>query len=71
MYKPEKEITDIQYFIKKKSWTLVAWWKGNLGKELHWDYEYVWSIEQGKEVLRKYWWKDTDLYYLRIKDDQL
>ena len=71
MYKPEKEITDIQYFIKKKGWALVAWWKGYLGNELHWDYEYVWSIEKGKEVLKQYWWKDNDLFYLRMKDDQL
>lgn len=62
MYKPEKEITDIQYFIKKKSWTLVAWWKGNLGNELHWDYEYVGSVEKGKEILKEYWWDGSDLF---------
>ena len=40
-----------KYFIKKKSWFLVAWWIGYKWKELHWDYEYVRSREEWEKLL--------------------
>lgn len=43
--------TNIQYFIKEKSWMLVAWWISDVGEERHWDYEYVWTREQWEKLL--------------------
>lgn len=40
-----------KYFIKKKSWFLVAWWIGYKWKELHWDYEYVRNREEWEKLL--------------------
>lgn len=51
-----------KYFIKKKSWFLVAWWIGYKWKELHWDYEYVRNREEWEKLLndlKKSEWKDN------------
>ena len=51
-----------KYFIKKKSWFLVAWWIGYKWKELHWDYEYVRNREEWEKLLndlKKSEWKNN------------
>lgn len=61
-YKPDGWMT-AEYFIKKSCWMLVAWWKGYKGNELHGDYEYVGTLEEGKKILKEYWWKESDLFH--------
>lgn len=64
-----------KYFIKKKSWFLVAWWIGYKWKELHWDYEYVRSREEWEKLLndlKKSEWKnnvwDAEEIWKRIRN---
>lgn len=48
---PPEWTTDIEYFVKSNCWMLVAWWKGQVWDELHWDYVFVGTKDEGEELL--------------------
>lgn len=54
------------YFIRRKSWFLVAWFTEKQGNELHWDYRFVKNVEDWESVLREYGWDGNQIYITNL-----
>lgn len=71
--RPDKDTTDVKYFLRKKPSGIVAWWIGQKDWHQVWDYDYVSNqTEWNKlllDIMEHHVWFDRDLWKIQARQE--